>query len=350
MLYGVVTTIQPPTESIMGLVQRLHQNGGELVVAGDQKGPAGYDNPGSGAWPVKFLDLNAQLETPFKLARLSPTGHYARKNIGYLWAIAQGATCVYETDDDNIPNEFWRVRSESIPQIHVVPPSMPNSRWINVYRYFSEENIWPRGLPLDKTRQQCPTASPNGPVQAPIQQGLVNGSPDVDAIWRLILDRPFEFNAGESIFLGPGNWCPFNTQSTWWWPIAYPLLYIPSYCSFRMCDIWKSFVAQRCLWELDAGVAFHPAEVVQDRNIHDLMRDFQEEIPGYQNNRRIADILMAAPLKPGREHVSDNLRTCYEHLIEAEIFPSRELELLETWCHDLEAARPHENGDQSTEA
>ena len=350
MLYGVVTTIQPPTESIVGLVQRLHQNGGKLVVAGDKKGPAAYDNPGSGAWPVKFLDLNEQLETPFKLARLSPTGHYARKNIGYLWAIAQGATCIYETDDDNVPNESWRVRAESIPRIHVVPSPKSASRWINIYGYFSEENIWPRGLPLDETRRPCPTAEPEGSAHAPVQQGLVNGSPDVDAIWRLILDRPFEFEAGESVFLDRGNWCPFNTQSTWWWPVAYPLLYIPSYCSFRMCDIWKSFVAQRCLWELGAGVAFHAAEVVQDRNLHDLMRDFQEEIPGYQNNRRIAEVLMAAELRPGQGYVSDNLRTCYECLVEAEIFPARELELLEAWRHDLESVHHHENGDLSAHA
>ncbi len=83
-----------------------------------------------------------------------------------------------------------------------------------------------------------------------IQQGLANGSPDVDAVWRLILDRNFAFSDGAPVVLEAGNWSPFNTQSTWWWPIAYPLLYLPSYCSFRTCDIWKSFIAQRCLWEL----------------------------------------------------------------------------------------------------
>ena len=116
----------------------------------------------------------------------------------------------------------------------------------------------------------------SAPKRAPIQQGLVNGSADVDAIWRLVMDREFFFEPRASVFLEPGNWCPFNTQTTWWWPVAYPLLYIPSYCSFRMCDIWKSFVAQRCLWELDMGIVFHAPEVYQDRNVHDLMRDFRD--------------------------------------------------------------------------
>jgi hypothetical protein len=108
---------------------------------------------------------------------------------------------------------------------------------------------------------------------------LADHSPDVDAVWRLVLDRPFCFDKGESLYLAPGTWCPFNSQSTWWWPEAYPLLYLPSFCTFRMTDIWRSFVAQRCLWAVGQGVAFHASEVAQARNQHNLMRDFEDEVP-----------------------------------------------------------------------
>jgi hypothetical protein len=117
--------------------------------------------------------------------------------------------------------------------------------------------------------------------------------------------------------------------------VAYPLLYIPSYCSFRMCDIWKSFVAQRCLWELDMGIVFHAPEVYQDRNVHDLMRDFRDEIPGYDKNREICEILAGLKLKKGEGAVSENLLICYEALVAKDIFPAKELDLVQAWMGAL---------------
>src|SRR4029077_7020197 len=128
-------------------------------------------------------------------------------------------------------------------------------------------------------------------VEALVQQSVVNGSPDVDAIWRLVLDHEVIFERRSSVLLGPGVWCPFNSQSTWWFPTAFPLLYLPSHVSFRMTDIWRSFVAQRCLWELNLGIVFHGHEMFQDRNPHSLLRDFEQEVPGYLGNQRLCEVL-----------------------------------------------------------
>jgi len=341
MLYSVITTIQEPTASVNALVARLAACGGKLIVAGDSKGPASYAPTCSvsrvagieSCWPVDFLSLADQENGRFKLAENLPTKHYARKNIAYLHAIAAGAGCIYETDDDNAPITNWEVRGEELTGGRLIPKS--DGCWVNVYRYFSSDNIWPRGLPLDEIRKPLPESLPmTVPKRAPIQQGLVNGSADVDAIWRLVMDREFSFEESPSVYLEPGNWCPFNTQSTWWWPVVYPLLYIPSYCSFRMCDIWKSFVAQRCLWELDMGVVFHAPEVYQDRNPHDLMRDFRDEIPGYDKNRLICEILGGLRPRKGEAQVGNNLRHCYQALVEAGIFPEKELPLVDAWLAD----------------
>ena len=149
-------------------------------------------------------------------------------------------------------------------------------------------------------------------VWCPIQQGLVDGDPDVDAIYRLVLDLPFQFTAGPSVALGPGAWCPFNSQNTSWWPEAYPLMYLPAYCSFRMTDIWRSFVAQRIAWENGWSVLFHEATVRQRRNPHDLLRDFRDEVPGYLANREICAALQALELEPGGLRVAANMRRSYE--------------------------------------
>ena len=334
-IQAVITTIQKPTASVLSLVGKLNRiPGARLVVAGDTKGPESFEDHGA-AWPVDFLPIDKQEDGRFSLAQDLPKKHYARKNIAYLHAMDAGASCIYETDDDNAPLDSWVPREEVVSSARVVAKS--SERWVNVYRYFSEENIWPRGLPLDEIRTAAPDFTDLALVRrAPIQQGLVNGSADVDAIWRLVMDREFFFERGESVYLEPGNWCPFNTQSTWWWPVAYPLLYIPSYCSFRMCDIWKSFVAQRCLWELGLGIVFHAPEVYQDRNIHDLTRDFRDEIPGYEKNREISRILSSVKLETGESAVSENLIRCYEALTSHGIFPGEEMALLRCWVKDCE--------------
>jgi hypothetical protein len=332
-LFIPITTIQRPTASVRTLQRRVDGCGATLVIAGDSAGPAEYELENT-----VFLSLEKQLQSASKLAKQLPTKHYARKNTAYLYAIANGADCIYETDDDNAPNDRWMIRDKNC-LARVVPA---DSGWVNAYRYFSESSIWPRGFPLDEIKRIPPPLSDSAAkVYSPIQQGLINRAPDVDAIWRLLFEHHFDYDVcrdGVSVFLPAGSWCPFNTQSTWWWPDVFPLLYVPSYCSFRMCDIWKSLIAQRCLWELNGGVTFHSPEATQDRNQHDLMRDFADEIPGYLKNKTIARVLRDTCLEPGPHAVAENLRRCYVELIRREIFPGQEISLVDLWLQDLDVS------------
>ncbi len=328
----VITTIQEPTPSVLRLAARLEESGASLIVIGDKKGPARFDGVGG-----RFVPLAEQTALPFTLARLLPTGHYVRKNLGYLLALQSGARRIYETDDDNAPLAAWSPR-----EIRVDARTVATGGWFNVYRAFTNdpaEVIWPRGFPLRHARD--PIGSPaaeTSSADSPIQQELADLAPDVDAAWRLtIANEPFRF-AGDrpSIRLAPGTWCPFNSQSTWWFAPAFPLLYLPSTCTFRMTDIWRSFVAQRCLWELNAGVTFHGACVEQERNVHDLMRDFADEVPGYLQNERLAEILTSLRLSPGPDAVSANLLTCYEALVAAGILDDEELPMVRAWIADVQ--------------
>jgi hypothetical protein len=330
-LLAVLTTIHPPTACAARLSQALARVAGRLLVVGDRKGPQRFDLPAA-----EFVSFADQRRLPFALARLLPADHYVRKNIGYLLAVRQGAGCIYETDDDNMPNDAWRPRS-------LVTAARPAAArpWLNVYRAFSDRHVWPRGFPLERLGDPAGIPDTAGPalvhVTAPVQQGLADGAPDVDAVWRLVLPADLSFAPGPSVWLPPGTWCPFNSQSTWWWPAAYPLLYLPACCSFRMTDIWRGFVAQRCLWELGCGVVFHAAEVVQHRNAHNLLRDFQDEVPGYLNNARIAERLDGLRLTPDPGAVADNLVRCYEDLVAGGILPRDELPLVRAWVEDLAA-------------
>lgn len=332
-LTAIITTIQEPTPSVLGLIEVLNRSDGVLLVIGDKKGPAKFSVP-----RAEFFSLQDQQRLPFTLAPRLPVGHYARKNLGYLIAFSRRASFLYETDDDNAPNGAWKIRTLQTSAQKLTPRP-----WANVYRFFRDDLIWPRGFPLDHVNDPATFAhdakAPLESFECPIQQGLADQSPDVDAVWRLLLNREFNFPSGQSVWLPPGTWCPFNSQTTWWWPIAYPLLYLPSHCSFRMTDIWRSFIAQRCLWELGHGLVFHPPEVIQERNLHDFMRDFEQEVPGYLHNQQIVQMLADLSLVSGAGSVADNLISCYEAMVAKSFIPPEELPLVKAWVSDMDSLR-----------
>ena len=82
----VVTSIAAPNAVLRALAAGCAQRGWDFVVIGDAKSPPGFALDG-----CRYFDLAAQQRLGLALAPLSPTGHYARKNLGYLYAISRGA-------------------------------------------------------------------------------------------------------------------------------------------------------------------------------------------------------------------------------------------------------------------
>ena len=79
----------------------------------------------------------------------------------------------------------------------------------------------------------------------------------------------------------------------------------------------------------------------QERNEHDLMNDFREELPGYLNNTRVCEVLGELPLQSGLDKINDNLRSCYEALVKLNVIDQRELPLLDAWISDLDPLYTH---------
>ena len=84
----------------------------------------------------------------------------------------------------------------------------------------------------------------------------------------------------------------------------------------------------------------------QDRNEHNLLQDFDDEIPGYQQNHAIAKTLQDTTLLAGRAHVAINLKTCYQALIDTGVLAVKEMALVDAWLEgiptevDPELSRP----------
>ncbi len=233
----VVTSINGLTDAIK---EFLRLNDWELILVGDRKTP---DIDRNAFENLTYLSIEDQKALPGQLDEL-PYNHYCRKNIGYQYAIQKGASVIADTDDDNIPKSDW----EAWPSGTVPSRVVSGPHFVNVYDYFTDEFVWPRGLPLNHitTEAPAPTAETLDYEDVGIVQGLADIEPDVDAIFRLVFDREVEFDPGEPVVLDPGTYCPFNSQNTLW-PAKeiHPYLYLPSTVSFRFTDILRGYVAVR---------------------------------------------------------------------------------------------------------
>jgi hypothetical protein len=328
----IITSIAAVNSVMRECASQCLRHDVSFIVVGDAKSPSDFSLEG-----CDFLSLEDRLAGKLKFPLLCPTNHYARKNIGYLAAMSRGASLIIETDDDNLPTpSFWGQRNRRQRVSFLC-----RNGWVNVYRYFNDALIWPRGLPLDEIHAHVPSFDelPINEVDCPIQQGLADSNPDVDAIYRLLFPLPQYFRADRRIALGSGSWCPFNSQNTTWWPDAFPLLYLPSYCSFRITDIWRSLIAQRLAWLNGWYVLFHEPTVIQERNEHSLIGDFKDEVPGYLYNRDISGLLSRLSLLPGVDRLPENLLLCYRALANADLVGEKEIPLLERWLEDCRAVR-----------
>ena len=316
----VITTIFPPTTAVRTYAS---MKGWSLVVVGDKKTPDPWfcDR-------AEYLSANAQSALAFELSRALPWNHYCRKMLGYLLAARRGAGIIVDTDDDNTPKSNW-----GFPGFDGEFEIVTGRGFVNIYRYFTSQHVWPRGLPLHEITKSEPKSGDSAVARIGVWQMLADGDPDVDALYRLAIGRDVWFQERAPVVLDSGMWCPFNSQNTAFRKELFPLLYLPSTVSFRFTDILRGWVAQPIMWQYNFRLGFGMATVVQDRNSHDLLRDFESELPMYLMPTETFESLQMAAARG--KNVRESLRECYEELLRLKIVRKEELETLELWLNDL---------------
>jgi hypothetical protein len=319
----VITSIFEPTEAVKLFAAMPNY---KLYVAGDKKTSATWhcDN-------VAYLSVDAQVAMPYQLQTVLPYNHYCRKMMGYLSAIENGAEFIVDTDDDNLPKEGWSFPAHD-GSYDALPANMGD---VNIYELYTEMKIWPRGLPLKLINTKFDLANKLTSANANIGfwQGLADEDPDVDAIYRLTSDTPCYFNERPPVVLQSGTVCAFNSQNTQVRKELFPLLYLPTYVTFRYTDILRGLVAQPIMWAHGYQLGFTNATVVQKRNPHDYMKDFQSEIPMYETGASVVGIVQAA-ITAGKT-VLENLQEAYNALLAHNIVTAQEITTLNAWASDL---------------
>lgn len=325
MKYIIITSIFEPTEAV---IKFSKLNDYKLIVVGDKKSPDNYqvDN-------VTFLSIEDQEKFDFELPKVLPYNHYCRKMIGYLYAMQEGANIMVDTDDDNIPKENW-VFPDFKGNFETIPG---DQGFINIYQHYTKDHIWPRGLPLNRITSNYDDVFAKiskKDMKVGIWQGLADEDPDVDAIYRLTSNKFVNFAEQDPCVIDKGTISPFNTQNTAIRKELFPLMYLPTYVTFRFTDILRGFIAQPIMWLYDYHLGFIDATVVQKRNEHDFMVDFNSEIPMYLHTEKVMELVAGAISKD--QSISDNVYNAYNALLKNNIVVDDEMRTLSAWLKDVE--------------
>jgi len=227
--WGVVTTIFEPSEAIRRAVRLRNWC---IVIVADEKsvdgadymeatGWSGVDVDGRGSPLVVYLSMDQQAKMQSAFVSAMPRNSFARKNVGYLYAVLRGAHFVWDFDDDNQLN-FWSdgvlqsasgilntISLDSIVDMLTTQPAEGLSGTVSDVSVtevgeFAETAFnpypvlgcpltpcWPRGFPLDKIRVDETFAVTDklltrhmAPRRIALVQSLGDYQPDVDAIFR----------------------------------------------------------------------------------------------------------------------------------------------------------------------
>lgn len=318
----VITTINKPTKAVYKFLDILWDEW-KVIIVGDRKWPTDYIKHDK----LIFLDIETQYKLYPEFAKAIPEKHYARKNIWYYHAIKLWADYIAETDDDNIPYDFY---PQFIDDKEFLCNVIDDNSSVNIYNYFTDKKIWPRGLDLKYINKKPEVFNISQKIIKPyIQHSLEDKDPDVDAIYRLVLWEEVYFDKNKNIALWNNARCPFNTQNTYWHKEVFPFLYVPHTVIWRACDIRKSYIAQKWVKELWWNVLFQSPTVYQERNDHDLQVDFNEEIVCYKEVWNLIDILDKMDI--GNLTTAEMLVNIYKDLIVKWYFNAMEIESINYW-------------------
>jgi len=121
---------------------------------------------------------------------------------------------------------------------------------------------------------------------------LVENDPDVDSLFRLICNNNINWKKNKEIIISNENMCVFNTQNTFWIDKSiFFSMFIPTSVSFRYYDILRSIITNVILNHSNKNLMYISPNVRQDRNEHNLMKDFELEIEMFINNEKIVNYI-----------------------------------------------------------
>ena len=276
--WAVCTTVHKVTAAIEYFADALDW---AIVVVGDQVMDDSFELSGKKA---VYLDARSQIEILSEyraFLELLPWRHFGRKNIGYIYAILNGAELIWDFDDDNF------IKSGLVPTVpiavkQVAAPECPSFNPLPMMGGDDSTTVpmWPRGYPLNSIKKVCNyTLKDADTFNVAVFQSLADHEPDVDGIYRLTREIPYTFKSASqtTVKISAGLMVPYNAQATLVTKMGLWSLLLPVTVHGRVSDIWRSYISQRIFWDFNLTIAFTPPIVNQIRNFHNALADMQAE-------------------------------------------------------------------------
>lgn len=300
----VTTTIRVP-ELLADYAKNAAEHGHEFhcIVAGDRKSAFATAAFCTQIQGCEYLDLDAQekylrsLPNGDGLARAIPHNSVSRRNVAILKAYMDGYDKIITIDDDNFLIEGHDFIGEhNVGNVLELDGIDTMDGWFNVCSMLHEvfgQKFYHRGYPMIHRWSGNLPKKARVKARVAVNAGLWLGDPDVNAFARLNCPLTVDGCNATTFALVPGIWSPFNSQNTSLARDVIPAYFLSPYTGrdvSRYDDIWASYVVTRIAEHLGDVIAFGNPLVLQRRNEHDLIRDFENEIIGL----RLTDSLCAA--------------------------------------------------------
>lgn len=319
----VVTTIHSPSDAIRQFSKLPNWN---LISVGDLKTPMDWHVPN-----VEYLAPKDQNKLFPEFSNLLGWNRYARKNIGYLYAIKMSSDIIAEIDDDIAPYRNYPPNVAENKKI----PVLSGEKFVNIYNFFGSRESWPRGFPVNRILKKQKISKKIKTIYTPIQNSLLDQNGDFDAIYRLVSDKNIKYAKKGQFALDKGVYCPFHSGNTFWHREAYMLLYMPAFVNPHVEDIWRGYIAQRLLWEINGHLTFiYPTVYTDQRNKHNYMKDFEFEIPMFLQTEKLISVLDSISLS---RDLGRSLIKVYTALIKEGIMKKEELLPVKEWINQINA-------------
>ena len=334
----VMNAYNPPIPSLLNLLTNL-EDWKMVVISINNKINKKWKELNCSSKLV-YLSLKEQIRLGYHISKYLSLNSYARKNIGYLYAIQHGAKEIFEIDEDitildlisfnfNLSNHniYYAIRNDS--------------RMINPYIHFGEKNIWPRGFRLSDIGHQHHnkfyTLKGRNLLLTPlIYQGLINGVPDTDSIFqKTMLSFEFNFSLSAPFIYFPGNFIPINSKNTKYLYDIFPFLVLFSTISENLSDIFRGYILQYFAWRHNGCVVFHSSKNYRLRNNKLKNSIFIEEKDLFYNLDKYLFILNTNINSYSKMNEVDRLYKLIENLINFGFLGEKDLKIYKAYLDDL---------------
>ena len=208
-------------------------------------------------------------------------------------------------------------------------------------------DAWPRGLPIylindERARGQPGMLKEMKQSNIAVIQSTCDNDPDVDAIFRLTRPLPFHFDSSKTtamtIEVPKNHYSPYNAQATLHFTAAFWGLYLPMTVTGRVSDIWRSYIVQRLLRELEeeSRVLYSPPMVTQFRNAHEYTGDFVAEQHLYLRTEALLEFLDEWKATNDKDDLQTRIEDLWVALYERQFVELEDVKAIQEWLNALE--------------